>query len=72
MAAGEMLAPSTGREVPAFELPKARLLDNGERAQSTFLVNRFDRTAKGGRLAFVSAMTLTQRQDGDAGQATWS
>jgi serine/threonine-protein kinase HipA len=30
-------------------------------------VKRFDRTADGGRIAFVSAMTLTQRKDGDAG-----
>ena len=42
-------------------------MDNGEREQSTFLVNRFDRTANGGRLAFVSAMTLTQRSEGYTG-----
>ena len=65
MAAWEMLAHRLG-EKAGIHLPKARLLNNGEREQSTFLVNRFDRTAKGGRLAFVSAMTLTQRQDGDA------
>ena len=34
---------------------------------TTFVAKRFDRTANGGRLAFVSAMTLTQRSDGDAG-----
>lgn len=34
---------------------------------STFLVKRFDRTPGDGRLAFVSAMTLTQRIDGEAG-----
>jgi serine/threonine-protein kinase HipA len=66
MAAWEMLAHRLG-EKAGIQLPKARLLDNGERDQSTFLVNRFDRTAKGDRLAFVSAMTLTQRRDGDAG-----
>ena len=38
-----------------------------ESAFTTFLVNRFDRTAAGRRVAFVSAMTLTQRKDGDAG-----
>ena len=31
----------------------------------TFLVQRFDRTAAGGRLHFASAMTLTGRSDGD-------
>ncbi|KAB0545590.1 HipA domain-containing protein, partial [Pseudomonas palleroniana] len=30
-----------------------------------FMVKRFDRTAKGGRLHFASAMTLTEHQDGD-------
>jgi serine/threonine-protein kinase HipA len=34
---------------------------------TTFLVRRFDRTPAGRRRAFVSAMTLTQRSDGDAG-----
>src|SRR6202011_4319433 len=34
---------------------------------STFLVKRFDRTSGGGRMAFVSAMTLTQRRDGEPG-----
>jgi len=38
-----------------------------ESSYGTFLVRRFDRTASGGRLAFVSAMTLTQRADGEAG-----
>jgi serine/threonine-protein kinase HipA len=66
VAAWEMLAHRLGEKC-GIQMPKARLLDNGERAPSTFLVNRFDRTAKGGRLAFVSAMTLTQRRDGDAG-----
>lgn len=31
----------------------------------TFLVKRFDRTARGARLHFASAMTLTGHQDGD-------
>lgn len=31
----------------------------------TFIAQRFDRTPKGSRLAFVSAMTLLQRSDGD-------
>lgn len=33
--------------------------------QHTFLVKRFDRTAEGRRLHFASAMTLTDRKDGD-------
>jgi serine/threonine-protein kinase HipA len=66
MAAWEMLAHRLAEKC-GIQLPKARLLDNGGQEQSTFLVNRFDRTAKGGRLAFVSAMTLTQRRDGDTG-----
>lgn len=33
----------------------------------TFLARRFDRTAKGGRVHFASAMTLLQRRDGDEG-----
>lgn len=32
----------------------------------TFISRRFDRTDRGGRLAFVSAMTLLQRTDGDS------
>jgi serine/threonine-protein kinase HipA len=66
IAAWEMLAHRLGEKC-GIQLPKARLLDNGERDQSTFLVNRFDRTVKGGRLAFVSAMTLTQRSEGYTG-----
>jgi serine/threonine-protein kinase HipA len=34
---------------------------------TTFLAKRFDRTPCGRRLAFVSAMTHTQRNDGDTG-----
>ena len=34
---------------------------------TSFVVKRFDRTAEGGRLAFVSAMTLVQRADGEPG-----
>lgn len=34
-------------------------------AHHTFLVKRFDRTPTGRRLHFASAMTLTDRQDGD-------
>jgi serine/threonine-protein kinase HipA len=64
MAAWEMLAHRLAAKC-GIHLPEARLLDTGD--QSTFLVKRFDRTASGGRLAFVSAMTLTQRRDGEPG-----
>jgi serine/threonine-protein kinase HipA len=38
-----------------------------ESPNTTFLVKRFDRTLKGRRIAFISAMTLTQRADGEPG-----
>ena len=50
-----------------IQVPDARALHYAESAFTTFLVERFDRTARGGRIAFVSAMTLTQRKDGEAG-----
>lgn len=55
------LAAQCGVDVPA-----ARPLRMPGSAHTTFVVKRFDRTA-GGRLAFVSAMTLTQRSDGEPG-----
>jgi serine/threonine-protein kinase HipA len=64
MAAWEMLAHRLASKC-GIEMPEARLLDTGD--QSTYLVKRFDRTATRGRLAFVSAMTLTQRSDGETG-----
>jgi serine/threonine-protein kinase HipA len=48
-------------------VPEARPLQLPESPYTTFLVKRFDRTAHGGRLAFVSAMTLTQHKDGEPG-----
>ncbi|MGD0617951.1 MAG: HipA domain-containing protein [Bryobacteraceae bacterium] len=48
-------------------VPDARALRMPDSAYTTFLVRRFDRTSQGRRLAFVSAMTLTQRNDGEAG-----
>jgi serine/threonine-protein kinase HipA len=62
MAAWEMLAHRLGAKC-GIHLPAARLLDSSD----TFLVRRFDRTASGSRRAFVSAMTLTQRRDGEPG-----
>jgi serine/threonine-protein kinase HipA len=50
-----------------IQVPDARPLRFAESAFTTFLVKRFDRTAEGRRLAFVSAMTLTQRKDGEPG-----
>ena len=48
-------------------VPKARPLRMKDSGYTTFLVNRFDRDSDGRRIAFVSAMTLTQRTDGSAG-----
>ncbi len=62
MAAWEMLAHRLGAKC-GIHLPAARLLDSSD----TFLVRRFDRTGDGSRRAFVSAMTLTQRRDGEPG-----
>ncbi len=64
MAAWEMLAYRLAHKC-GICMPEARLLDTGD--QSTYLVKRFDRTETRGRLAFISAMTLTQRSDGEAG-----
>jgi len=50
-----------------ISLPHARALRVPDSAYTTSLARRFDRTPKGRRLAFVSAMTLTQRKDGEAG-----
>jgi serine/threonine-protein kinase HipA len=50
-----------------INVPDARPLRFPESAYTTFLVKRFDRTTEGRRIAFVSAMTLTQRKDGEAG-----
>jgi serine/threonine-protein kinase HipA len=48
-------------------VPHARVLRVPGADYTTFLAKRFDRTSRGRRLAFVSAMTLTQRNDGDTG-----
>ncbi len=50
-----------------IEVPEARPLRLSGSPHTTFLVRRFDRSPRGGRLAFVSAMTLTQQIDGEAG-----
>jgi serine/threonine-protein kinase HipA len=48
-------------------VPPTRALRVPESAYTTFLAKRFDRTPDNRRLAFVSAMTLTQRRDGEPG-----
>jgi serine/threonine-protein kinase HipA len=53
------LARNAGIRVPANRT--VRFTPDGH----TFIAQRFDRTLTGGRLAFVSAMTLLQRADGD-------
>ena len=66
IGAWELVAHSLARK-SGIQVPDARALHYAESAFTTFLVERFDRTARGGRIAFVSAMTLTQRKDGEAG-----
>lgn len=50
-----------------IEVPPNRALRLGEGNGTTFLAERFDRTGVGRRRGFVSAMTLTQRSDGETG-----
>ena len=66
IGAWELVAHSLARKA-GIQVPNARALRFEESPFTTFLAERFDRTAKGGRIAFVSAMTLTQRKDGEAG-----
>lgn len=62
----ELVAHSLARKA-GIDAPDARPLRLAESPYTTFLVKRFDRTADGGRLAFISAMSLTQHADGAAG-----
>ena len=48
-------------------VPETRGLRLPGSPYTTFLSKRFDRTSKGERVAFVSAMTMTQRMDGEPG-----
>lgn len=59
-AVAHRLAQRAGVRVPAIRT--VRFTPEGR----TFIAQRFDRTSTGGRLAFVSAMTLLQRADGDS------
>lgn len=53
-------------EMAGIHVAPAKPLRLGDKGH-TFLTRRFDRTASGGRKAFVSAMTLLQRKDGEPG-----
>ncbi len=66
VGAWELVAHRLGVRA-GINLPPARVSRMPDSAYATFVARRFDRTAEGRRLAFVSAMTLTQRKDGDAG-----
>ncbi|HTT17427.1 MAG TPA: HipA domain-containing protein [Candidatus Sulfotelmatobacter sp.] len=66
MGGWELVANRLARKA-GIMVPTARPLRFAESPYTTFLVKRFDRTAKGDRLAFISAMTLTQHVDGEAG-----
>lgn len=66
IGAWELLAHRLA-EKAGIRVPAARGIHVPESAYTTFVAKRFDRTPTGGRLAFVSAMTLTQRSDGDEG-----
>jgi len=48
-------------------VPEARPLRLEGSLYTTFLARRFDRNVHGRRLAFLSAMTLTQHKDGESG-----
>ena len=66
MGGWELVAHSLARKAGII-VPDVRPLRFPESPYTTFLLKRFDRTARGGRLAFISAMTLTQHTDGEAG-----
>ncbi len=48
-------------------VPETRSLQMPGSLHTTFLSKRFDRTPPGGRVPYVSAMTMTQRIDGEPG-----
>jgi len=48
-------------------VPQTKPLRSPDSPYTTFLAQRFDRAARGNRVAFVSAMTLAQRADGETG-----
>lgn len=66
VGAWELVAHNLARNA-GIVVPDSRPLRFAESPYTTFLVKRFDRTSQGGRLAFISAMTLTQHNDGEPG-----
>jgi serine/threonine-protein kinase HipA len=66
VGAWELVAHSLARR-SGIQVPSAGGLHFAENGFTTFLVERFDRTVEGVRIAFVSAKTLAQRRDGEAG-----
>lgn len=66
VGAWELVANALARKA-GINVPDARPLRFKESAFTTFLVKRFDRTAEGRRIAFISAMTLTQHKNEDEG-----
>jgi serine/threonine-protein kinase HipA len=63
VGAWEMVIQTLARQC-GIRVPES-MLRRYVHAHHTFLVKRFDRTPAGRRLHFASAMTLTDRQDGD-------
>lgn len=66
IGAWELVANRLAR-LAGVEVPAAKPLRLPGSPHTTFVVRRFDRSPGGGRRAFVSAMTLTQRIDGETG-----
>lgn len=66
MGGWELVANSLAAKA-GIVVPEARPLRLEGSPYTTFLAKRFDRNANGRRLAFVSAMTLTQHKDGESG-----
>jgi len=66
MGGWELVAHRLARKAGII-VPDARPLRLGQNPYTSFLVKRFDRTVRNSRLAFISAMTLTQRIDGEGG-----
>ena len=66
VGAWELVAHRLGARA-GINVPHTRPLQMPDSPYATFLARRFDRSARGRRLAFVSAMTLAQRTDGEAG-----
>jgi serine/threonine-protein kinase HipA len=63
----ELVAHRLALNAGIITVPEVRSLRLQESPYTTFLARRFDRTTNGKRLAFVSAMTLTQHKDGESG-----